>query len=84
MHASTHAVYVRGVPSVYPDAKPRQGGPCTKHSSSRRSRPITPAEAKASPRPRTCMHVRTPWSSASGHLRACMSEAEGRPRSRQA
>eukprot|EP00955_Chlamydomonas_euryale_P049870 354397-Chlamydomonas_euryale.AAC.4 len=49
-----------------------------------RSRPMTPAEAEAGPRTTACMHINTPRPEAEGHFRACMSEAEGLLRPRQA
>eukprot|EP00955_Chlamydomonas_euryale_P024552 258763-Chlamydomonas_euryale.AAC.1 len=59
-----HACMWRGIcmrgPKRLPHVKSRRGGPCTIICRGRRSRPITPAEAKAGPRPGTCMHVNAP------------------------
>eukprot|EP00955_Chlamydomonas_euryale_P090759 364569-Chlamydomonas_euryale.AAC.13 len=55
---NVHRLICMRVPRVYPNVKSRRGGPCTKHAClGLRSRPITPASAEASLRPRTCMHV---------------------------
>eukprot|EP00955_Chlamydomonas_euryale_P075427 362321-Chlamydomonas_euryale.AAC.9 len=66
MHACINGIYsvinrhfyLGACPHVYPHVKPRHLNPCTKHAClGLRSRPITPAEPKAGPMPRTCMHV---------------------------
>eukprot|EP00955_Chlamydomonas_euryale_P045689 353214-Chlamydomonas_euryale.AAC.4 len=71
-------------PSLYLGVKLRRGGPCTKHV----LRPQVKAyhACRGRGRPDTeDMHARKcPRPKVKGHVRACMSEAEGRPRQRQA
>eukprot|EP00955_Chlamydomonas_euryale_P082877 363776-Chlamydomonas_euryale.AAC.2 len=70
--------------SVYPYVKPRRDGPCTKHASRPQVEAYPPCRGRGRPETED-MHVRKcPRPEAEGHLRACMSEAEGRPRPRQA
>eukprot|EP00955_Chlamydomonas_euryale_P108951 365894-Chlamydomonas_euryale.AAC.2 len=71
------ACRAQSVPSVYPHVKPRRVVRAQDVAQGRRSRPITPAEADAGPRMRTCMRVNAPGPEAERHLRACMPEAEG-------
>eukprot|EP00955_Chlamydomonas_euryale_P083265 363826-Chlamydomonas_euryale.AAC.6 len=66
-------------PERLPYVKLRRVDPCTNMCRGRRSRPIMPAEAQTGLRPRTCLHVNAS-ASGLGHLRACMSEADWRPR----
>eukprot|EP00955_Chlamydomonas_euryale_P062735 358464-Chlamydomonas_euryale.AAC.5 len=82
MNASPHAVHACEVPSVYPHVKQRRGGPCTKRLLRPQVEAYYSCRGRGRPEARG-MHART-CPEAEWHVRAYMSEAEVRPRPRQA